>query len=256
MTQQRLKRYLVVGVAGIFLGMLILAACSGPESGDDRDPTATPTATATPTTTPTVTPTATATATPEPTQTATPTATIEPTPDASPTAAASPTAQADVLRDLLPRLAELPGEGYTIAQEGTRTAEELANAYSDNAAHLLRLQEWGFKEHVYRDFTHPSAGPDDPLPPNILATINVYGSPEQAESALQFLKRLATTQGAQEIDAPQVGDSAVAITLPTSSGVPTSSVYIRQGDRLFVYFAQGGQPAEAVTSIAQKVFSR
>jgi hypothetical protein len=149
----------------------------------------------------------------------------------------------------------MPGAGYTIAEEGTRTAEELAEAYADPAAHLRRLDEWGFKRHIFRAFSLENSN-DNRLPPTILATINLYGSDEQAEDALQWLRQLGTATGATDAEAPSIGDNAVALTLPTSDGVPTASIYVRDGAILFVYFAEGGDPLPAVTGIATKVFSR
>jgi hypothetical protein len=169
--------------------------------------------------------------------------------------AASPTPTVVPLDERLPQLDDLPGSGYSIAEEGTRTAEELAEAYSDPAAHLRRLDEWGFKRHIFRAFSLTDSS-DNRLPPNILTTINLYGSDEQAEDALQWLRQLGTATGATDAEAPSVGDSAVALTVPTSDGVPTASVYVRQGAILFVYFAEGGDPLPAVDSIATKVLGR
>lgn len=246
----RRRAWLAAGAA-----MLVALACTGPDTGDDRDPTPTPTATATatatatPTATPTITPTATATPTTAPTPTRTPTATASPTPRVTPTSAAV------ALPSLLPTLEELPGEGWVIAEEGDRTAEELAAAYQDSAAHLARLEEWGFTQHVYRAFSR-TAGENDPVPFSLLTTINVYGSPEQAAAALAWLRGLGISQGGQEATPPEVGDDAVAITLPTAAGVPTASLYVRHGARVFVYFAEGGDPLPAVTAIATEVFQR
>ncbi|MGE3845149.1 MAG: hypothetical protein AB7I50_26615 [Vicinamibacterales bacterium] len=149
----------------------------------------------------------------------------------------------------------MPGAEYTIAEEGTRTAEELAEAYADPAAHLRRLDEWGFKRHIFRAFSLENSN-DNRLPPTILATINLYGSDEQAEDALQWLRQLGTATGATDAEAPSIGDNAVALTVPTSDGVSTASIYVRDGAILFVYFAEGGDPLPAVTGIATKVFSR
>lgn len=238
------------------LTIAIVVACAGPETGDDRDPTPTPTATSTSTASPTPNP-PTVAASPTTEQTATPeaTATRDASPEATSATVASPTATDVALSDRLPLLDDMPGQGYTITEEGTHTAEELAEAYSDAAAHLRRLEEWGFKRHLYRAFTHDSAD-NDPLPPYILTTINEYGSDEQAESALQWLSQLGTATGATPAEPPKIGDNAVAQTVPTSSGVPTASIYVRDGAVLFVYFAQGGDPLPAVDSIATKVFSR
>ena len=160
------------------------------------------------------------------------------------------------MRERLPLLDELPGEGYTIAEEGSRTAQELAEAYTDSAAHLRRLEEWGFKQHLFRAFTRDASGDNDPLPYTILATINEYGSDEQAEAALQWLRQLGTATGATTAEAPRIGDNAVAITVPTQTGVPTASIYVRDGAVLFVYFAEGGDPLPAITEVATNVFSR
>jgi len=243
-----------VPVYALLSAVLVLAlACSGPESGDDADPTPTPTAT--PTATP-VPPTPTATATVAPTETLTASPTTSPTTaSASPTGNASPTAVAD-LQSLLPPLDTLPGggAGYIVAEEGARSAQELANAYSDPAAHLQRLNTWGFKRHVFRAFARD--GEEGDLPSTILATINEYGSPEQASDAVAWLERLATTQGATEADAPDLGDEAVAVTLPTAGGSPTASIYVRDGAIVYVFFAQGGDPLPAISSIAATVLRR
>jgi hypothetical protein len=246
----------------VALATVLLVACTGPDTRDDSDPTPTATATATATVTPSPEPsptpsvveaTPTQEATPPP---ASPTIAASPTPEASPTMAASPTVGQINPREQLPLLAEMPGEGYIIAEEGTRTGDELALAYSDPDAHRRRLEEWGFQQHHYRAFVRDSSSDDDPLPYSILATINEYGSPEQAELAIQWLKRLTLTQGATEVDAPRLGDLSVALILPTAGGEQTASIYIRQGEYVYVYFAQGGDPLPAVESIVTKVFSR
>jgi hypothetical protein len=162
------------------------------------------------------------------------------------------------IRELLPQVDDLPGggAGYTIAEEGTRSAQDLANAYADPAAHLQRLNEWGFKQHVYRSFTLAQNASDPKLPYTILTTINEYGSPEQASDAVKWLKSLAMAQGASEATAPTIADEVVAITQPTSNGEPTASIYARRGATVYVYFAQGGDPLPAISSIAERVFAR
>lgn len=230
--------------------VVVAAACTGPDTRDDADPTSTPTVTPTETPPP---PTATATATPSPTATPQASPTLSPTTGpASPTAGASPTVVSD-LEPLLPTLANLPdgGAGYMIAEQGTRSAQELANAYSDPAAHLQRLNTWGFKRHVFRAFSRDDASTG--LPTTMLTTINEYGSPEQAGEAINWLKVLATTQGATEAEAPKLGDEAVAVTQPTAEGTATASIYIRQGAVVFVYFGQGGDPLPVLTGVAESV---
>lgn len=246
------RRWWLVDAALVLL-LVGTLACSGPDSGDDFDPTPTPTPT--PTATP-VPPTPTATPTVVPTKTPVATPTVSPTvASASPTLGASPTAVED-LATRLPAVADLPGggAGYIIAEEGTRTAQDLANAYSDPAAHLQRLNTWGFKRHVFRAFARDDEAGGLPL--TVLATINEYGSPEQASDAVLWLKRLATTQGATESDPPALGDEAVAVTQPTAGGTPTASIYVRDGALVYVYFAQGGDPLPAIRTLAETVLRR
>lgn len=150
----------------------------------------------------------------------------------------------------------MPGEGFIIAEEGSRTAQDLANAYADPAAHLQRLNEWGFRRHVYRAFSRDVAGETDALPTTILTTVNEYGSPEQAEEAIEWLARLARTQGATEAEGVGFGDRVEAFTIPTASGYPTASIYIRFGASILVYYAEGGDPLPALIQIATAVSRR
>lgn len=241
---------------------ILALSCAGPESGDDRDPTPTPTHTATATATSTATATATATLTPTPEPTATntprpsPTLTPTPTRTVTPTPGGTPTTTANANLTLLPTIDELPGDGWSIAEDGSRAASDLAAAYADPAAHLKRLEEWGFQSHIFRAFTHQPTGAADTLPGDVLTTVNQYGSPEQALAALTWLKGLGISQGAQEQEAPPLGDAAVALTVPTAAGVPTASLYILREERLFVYFAEGGDPLPVVVAIATTVFER
>lgn len=188
---------------------------------------------------------------------ATPTAELTPTAEITPTPDVEPTATQEALggMDSLPRLDELSDGGYIVADQGERSTEQLAQAYADPTAHLLRLEEWGFRQHVYREFTRQAADAD-PLPTYVLATVNVYGSPEQADLAFQWLEDFQINQGARTADAPELGDATVAITVATSQGIPTASVYVRYGSSMYIYYAEGGDPLPQVISIAERVFGR
>ncbi len=242
--------------------LLVAAACSGPETNDDTDPTPTlmPTATASPTPSPTPTATLTPTPTPSPTPTVTPTPTLGPsaTPEPSPTPTITPTPTPEPLSldESLPDLQELPAEGFVVANQGTLTALDLANAYADPSAHLDRLNEWEFKAHVFREFTHERSGPDDPLPAFMLATVNEYGSAEHADLALDWLKRLGTSQGQKSVEPPKVGDRAIASTVERADGAPTATVFVRYGPRVYAYYAEEGDPLPFVSDTAVLVFGR
>jgi len=270
MTAPRPFRSPATTLAMLLTLVALLLACTGPEQRGMLDPTLTPTPSPTPTEVPpTFTPTATPepTATPSPTPEPSPTPTVTPvpatsTPDASPTSGASPTAsvsptaeEAGLVGELA-TLAELQATGYEIQEEGDRSAVELAEALTDSGAHLQRLQDWGFVQHVYRGFVRPGGAEGDPEPDYILVTVNEYGSAESAEEALLWLFRSGTTQGATEAEAPDVGDSSLAITVATSDGMPTASVYVQSEQFFYIFFAQGGDPLPMATGIAERVFAR
>lgn len=254
---------------------LMLAACTGPDEFGGDAPSPSPTATIEPTVTPTPTvepsptpePTPTEEPTPEPTPEPSPTEepAETPTPEAEPTTEAEPTeeapepteaAQVPGAMESLPGLEELGEGGYIVADQGERTADQLAQAYTDSNTHLQRLDEWGFQQHVYREFTRNEGDSDNELPRYVLATINVYGSPELADLALQWLERLQLNQGATSVDPPDLGDAAVAVTVRTTQGEETASVYIRSGDRTYIYYAQGSEPLPKVLEVAARVFER
>lgn len=152
---------------------------------------------------------------------------------------------------------ELPSEGFVIASEGTRTAIELANGYADPSAHLDRLNQWGFTKHYFRQFRHEATGEDDPLPTFVLTTGNVYGSPEQAAAALTWLQQQNQQLGHEFVDPPpELGDAASASTVPTVDGIPTAIEFVQVGNRLYAFFAQGGDPLPFIQQMAEKTITR
>ena len=261
-------------LAGISIAVtLLLAACSGPDDFGSALPTQSPVATETSVPTPT--------SAPEPTPTEEPTATIEPTTETSPTAESepemsptvdveptveseptaestpepAPPAETPSAEASLPSLEEVGEGGYMLVDQGERTDQQLAQAYMDSAGHLERLEEWGFQQHVFREFTRNDSEQAEP-PRYILATVNVYGSPEQADMALQWLQGFQTNQGAGVADTPQIGDASVALTVRTSQGEDTASVYVRLGDRTYIYYGQGANPLPKVLEVANRVIER
>jgi hypothetical protein len=270
----RIRSTAVLVLAVSVVVTVFLVACSGPDQfgGEGISPSATgePAAASTPVTepesTPTADPTPTEEVTPEPEPTATeepaePTSTPEPTAEPEPTPTdepeePTPTPQPVPPGDALPVLEELSDGGYILANEGDRTADQLAQAYIDADAHLARLEEWGFQQHVFREFTRNPTGEGDTLPAYVLATVNVYGSPEQADLALQWLERLQVSQGATVVDPPDIGDAALSMTQQTTTGEAVAWVIYRLDDRIYIYYAQGNEPMPEATRIATTVHQR
>lgn len=267
------KRAWIVALSVALAGVLV--ACSGPDQfgGETTPPTPTltPSPTVTPTSPPDPTPTEAATATEEPTPEATatstpeaePTATateeVEPTPEPTPEPTAteepSPPDQISPM-DALPQIDELSDAGFALIDEGERTAEMLAQAYIDPDAHLQRLENWGFQQHVYREFLRTVSGPEDPYPGYVLAALNVYGSPEQVADAMHWLEVSRQNQGGTVIDRPELGEAAVAMTQPTQQGDTAGWVFFSHHDRVYIYFTQGFDPLPEALHIATNVWNR
>jgi len=73
---------------------------------------------------------------------------------------------------------------------------------------------------------------------------------------MTWLQKLDLSLGAQEGTEPEIGDNRFVSTISTSNGVPTAKLYVRQGALLYVYYAEGGQPLDAIVALAEKVFGR
>lgn len=239
---------------------VLAAACAGPEDRDDADPTATQVAQQ-PTFEQAVEPSPSLTATTEPsptpgnspTPTVSPTATSSPTP-VPPTNTPAPTVTATALPlslgESLPRSEDLPGEGYFLANQGSRSALELANSYSDPSAHLERLNDWGFQEHLFREYGRE--GEDPALPFYVLTTVNEYGDKDLASEALEWLRALNASLGQTFVEPdPDLADGAFASSVQTAEGSQTAIVYVQMGPRIYAYFAQGGTPLDFVMELAQ-----
>ncbi len=253
----------IIRSASIAILVVMIVACAGPDDRDDADPTAispaveTPAADSTEESTPPAaqisatatsqlaTPTTTATSEPTPTRTpVAPTATLTPAPTA--------TSFALGLEASMPSVDQLPDPGYFLANQGSLSALDLANSYSEPSAHLERLNEWGFKEHLFREFSRESSGAADPLPTYILTTVNEYGSSEQAGEAMDWLRSLNGSQGHEFVDPPpELGDLAMASTVSTAEGVPSAIVFVQLGSRVYAYFAQGGDALTLVLDLAR-----
>lgn len=253
----------IVLIAGV---VALVAGCTGPEDRDDVDPTSTPLAQQAASTAPgtsteivaALNPTATIGETP--TATATPTATstpspVPPTPTPSPTPTATPFPIS--LADSLPTADQLPFGGYFLANQGTRSALDLANSYADSSAHLERLNNWGFKEHQFREFSRESTGSDDPAPFFVLTTVNEYGDDDLAGDVLDWLRALNGSQGHTFVDPdPEIGEQAFASSVQTADGSPSSIAFVQIGPRVYAYFAQGGEPLEFVLELAESNTAR
>ena len=240
--------------------VLVAVACTGPDDRDDVDGTLSitattstvsiPVATGTPELaaqlTPTAAPSPTPTETPAPTLTETPTPPT-PTPEPTPT----PTQLPIGLEDSLPVAEELPGSGFFLANQGSRSALELAQSYADSSEHLVRLDSWGFKEHIFREFGRDDTSDGSELPGFVLTTVNEYGSADQAKDALDWLRSWNGSLGHVFVNPdPDLGAAAFASSVLTADGVTTAITYVQIGPRIYAYFAQGGDALEFSVDLA------
>jgi len=170
------------------------------------------------------------------------------------------------LLDLLPTLTDLP-TGFALDYEDADvTAPEIAANYPDPAAHLDRLQDWGFVGSAYREFSIPSPGINDALQRMIIfrAQVSRYGFPEGTGQALRF--QLAATKARPgwtltSVSVQPFGDETVALQgMAVSDGTTFIVVVllVRRGDLLYRYegASLGYNPYSDVVAIAGRTLSR
>jgi type II secretory pathway pseudopilin PulG len=265
-------------VAALLIGVLAVAAIflvnKVREGDDNRDqaaalgtatanavaPTATvvaPTATSAPPTATSQPPTATATA-----------AANTPTPkgeqasgaasggdDPTPTKKPSP----PKIGEMLPTDNDVP-DGFAQTENGKLTKDDVAGSFSDPADAATKLDDWQWKENVYRIYEIPADADhaaDDVT--YLYVSIHRFGSSDDASAALPFFaQEIESARDLHEIDINQhLGDEIVAAAGP-KDGSNEVTLYIRQGNRLIrvTAFADSGDSTDEAVKLAKKVLAK
>jgi hypothetical protein len=220
-------------------------------------------------------PTATAT-TPAPTATvaqAQPTATVpEPTDTPAPeAAAASNDDESDEssgggggggqtpIGEMLPSQDDVP-EGFEETDDGKLSKAEVAGSFSNADDAAAKLDEWQWKDNVYRIFelsADREHAPEDVT--YLYVSIHRFGSAEAAGAALPyFAGEVQNARGLAPVETDQqLGDQMIAVA-GGAAGTNEVGLYIRDGARVVrvTAFSEAGDALDDALALADKVLNK
>ena len=164
------------------------------------------------------------------------------------------------LAALLPDADEMPVP-LEVIEEGSRTEEEIAQTFEEPAEAAENLDEWGWRDHAYRNYAAPDGevtGQNGVSRAEV--SLHEFESDASASEALRYYA--LTRAEALDIEpaiAPLIGDGARVIKgdLPTGEGIETT-VYVRLDNLLarISLVSPDGDPSNSALEVAQLVVAK
>lgn len=164
------------------------------------------------------------------------------------------------LEALLPDADEMPVP-LEVVEEGSRTEEEIALTFEDPSEAADNLNEWGWRDHAYRNYAAPDgevSGQNGVSRAEV--SLHEFESDSSASEALRYFA--LTRAEALDIEpaiAPLVGDGARVIKgeLPSGEGNETT-VYVRLDNLLarITLVSPNGDPSNSAMEVAQLVVEK
>jgi hypothetical protein len=161
--------------------------------------------------------------------------------------------------EMLPTDKDVP-DGFTQTDNGKLAKEEVSASFSDPADAATKLDDWQWKENVYRIYEIPADADhaaDDVT--YLYVSVHRFGSSDDASAALPFFaQEIESARDLHEIDIDQqLGDEMVAAAGP-KDGSNEVTLYIRQGNRLIrvTAFADSGDSTDEAVKLAKKVLAK
>ena len=165
---------------------------------------------------------------------------------------------ADELTALLPDQALMP-EDLTDIVDTERSLEEVVQALGGEPEVEQSLEEWGWSGNVERIFNapDPSALAAD-APVSVSVSLHGFRDEDAAGDALPVYADALASAGYEEIDAPNLGDSAQMLRATQEDGTQVVALYIQQGNVLYRIggASPGGDPTAVVTDVAEQLLER
>lgn len=174
------------------------------------------------------------------------------TPAASDGVAGQPNLTSDQLETLLPGTDAVP-EVLTESGDLTRTVDEVAGAIGGNRLAETNLETWGWSGNVERQFSAADPTSVDPSETSfITVSIHGFGSAESCAEALVFFSDIVVENGAEEVPAPELGDSARMLTSTAEDGTTIVALYVQDGAVLYRFggASLAGDPSQDVIDVA------
>jgi hypothetical protein len=166
--------------------------------------------------------------------------------------AGQPNLTNDQLATLLTDQAEVP-EILTIVNDTNLTEAEVATAIGGNRQAETNLETWGWSGHAQREFSPADPANVDPAATSsITVSIHGFGSPEGCAEALAFFADYLAGLGYDELEAPQLGDSARLLTTAAEDGTTIVALYVQDGSVLYRFGGASfeGDPTQDVIDVA------
>jgi hypothetical protein len=166
--------------------------------------------------------------------------------------AGQPNLTGDQLETLLPSQDVVP-ETLTVSGDLTRTEEEVAGALGGNRLAETNLETWGWSGNVERQFSSADPASVDPTATSfITVSIHGFGSAESCAEALVFFSDIVVESGAEEVEAPELGDSARMLTSTADDGTTIVALYVQDGAVLYRFGGASleGDPSQDVIDVA------
>jgi hypothetical protein len=161
--------------------------------------------------------------------------------------------------EMLPTDNDVP-DGFTQTENGKLTKDDVARSFSDPADAAAKLDDWQWKENVYRIYEIPADADhavDDVT--YLYVSIHRFASSDDASAALPFFAQgVESARKLHEVDInEQLGDEMIAAAGP-DDGSNEVTLYIRNGNRLIrvTAFAESGDSTDEAVTLAKKVLGK
>ncbi len=158
----------------------------------------------------------------------------------------------DQLQTLLPGQDVVP-ETLDVSGDLTRTVDEVAGALGGNRLAETNLDTWGWSGNVERQFSSADPASVDPAATSfITVSIHGFGSAEACAEALVFFSDIVAEGGAEDAEAPELGDSARMLTSTADDGTTIVALYVQDGAVLYRFGGASleGDPSQDVIDVA------
>ncbi len=166
------------------------------------------------------------------------------------------------LADMLPTVEDLPENllaGFVVTQDDERTLDQVAASLGDPAETTPLLEEWGWRQNLFRTFENPGAEIPEDATNYVDVSLHRFGNAESTGEALDYFSdAVVAAQGLSEIRVDRVGDEVRALSGNPEGTANLVVLYVRDGPTLIRIggSSPAGDPTEDVLALAREVVER
>jgi type II secretory pathway pseudopilin PulG len=163
------------------------------------------------------------------------------------------------IKEMLPTLEDIP-DGFEQSDDGKLSKTDVAESFTNSDDAAQKLDEWEWKDNVYRIFelsADREHAPEDVT--YLYVSIHRFGSAEAAGAALPyFAGEVQNARNLAPIDTDkQLGDQMIAVA-GGAAGSNEVGLYIRDGARVIrvTAFSESGDALDDALALAEKVLNK